>query len=77
MSYGFDNDMLSEALEKDGKGAFIDTVTFSFIVSGLRVVDHLSKTNIQYSKTDSEKPRRDVEELAERGKLSLAAIACG
>lgn len=77
VSYGFDNDMLSEALEKDGKGAFIDTVTFSFIVSGLRVVDHLSKTNIQYSKTDSEKPRRDVEELAERGKLSLAAIACG
>ena len=77
VSYGFDSDMLSEALEKDGKGAFIDTMTFNFIVSGLRVVEHLSQTNITYTKTSAVKARQDVEDLAESGKLALAAIACG
>ena len=77
MSYGFDTDKIIEDLKEKGADVAIDTVTFNFIVSGLSIMDRLRRKGVSFAKQANSNQRLDVEELAARGKMSLANVKCG
>ena len=77
MSYGFDTDNIIEDLKEKGADVAIDTVTFNFIVSGLSIMDRLRRKGVSFNKQANSNQRLDVEELAARGKMSLANVKCG
>ena len=77
VSYGFDTDNIIADLKERGADVAIDTVTFNFIVSGLSIMDRLRRKGVSFHKQASSNQRLDVEELAARGKMSLANVKCG
>lgn len=77
VSYGFDTDNIIEDLKEKGADVAIDTVTFNFIVSGLSIMDRLRRKGVSFAKQANSNQRLDVEELAARGKMSLANVKCG
>lgn len=77
VSYGFDTDKIIEDLKEKGADVAIDTVTFNFIVSGLSIMDRLRRKGVSFHKQANSNQRLDVEDLAARGKMSLANVKCG
>ena len=77
VSYGFDTDKIIEDLKGKGADVSIDTVTFNFIVSGLSIMDRLRRKGVNFHKQANSNQRLDVEDLAARGKMSLANVKCG
>ena len=53
VSYGIDNNELSDILNEDGERSFIDTVNFNFIVSGLNITRRLSERNVRFQQASS------------------------
>lgn len=77
VSYGMNNETLSEGLKEQGRDVAIDTVTFNFIVSGLSIMDRLRQKGVSFHERSNSNKKLDVEDLAAMGKMSLANIKCG
>lgn len=77
VSYGIDNNELSDILNEDGERSFIDTVNFNFIVSGLNITKRLSERNVRFSASKQPPSRLEVEDVVSQGKGALALVGCG